>query len=633
MCRALSGGQVLPDGNCKDRSLRITIIACLSLISLAAVVGKSYFLAPTRLGWFMMLANVPYETFCRGWRKRWHADALAMLGLGAGWTAVLGPWAGLAWVTVYGSAWAYTLILDLKWRNGTLTVQDARYAGEIPLPLPKLILHVKGPVLKRGKTHDLGAWPVGRREAFEFIILNPADKVHCQFPLRFELKTSSEAIHIENDPSGEHPGPDPGEVLRLPLALRAAGASGEVRLAYRLTLGSYTQSGTLRIGEIFEPTGVHVSGVKIDRWKGGARGAWCWRGDVDLYDPATWQSIEGLRPSFELARRFRVPHTLLLSARLTLDEQESAAHSKAIGLDRRSRDIPRFAEWLRQEIYLANEMDWPVEAPKRYFCELGNHYWLHYGTHSSADPGNHWQTWVGPGVGRYPWTDANGDSLKEQTDNSLQCVRTFQKVLNYTPTVWGIPGRANNRYTPQAIEASGMLVAGDSDCQAFVNVFCQPPPHHPKGTTHLVELSKKYPGDPLFGNQLAMLKYWTYHARRHGRVMLFMAHHHLRGYESGACFRLTEEMLREVLAEGDGDFYLGTMTAVGLYWERVLCPKHKWVAATTGAGLDFTVANRGDKALDAIPVEVRFSNGKRTLALVDIPAGGSTTVNWTREKA
>ena len=39
--------------------------ALLAVIGLYFLVRKCYFLAPTRLGWFMMLANVPYETFCR----------------------------------------------------------------------------------------------------------------------------------------------------------------------------------------------------------------------------------------------------------------------------------------------------------------------------------------------------------------------------------------------------------------------------------------------------------------------------------------------------------------------------------------------------------------------------------------
>jgi len=176
-------------------------------------------------------------------------------------------------------------------------------------------------------------------------------------------------------------------------------------------------------------------------------------------------------------------------------------------------------------------------------------------------------------------------------------------------------------------------VASDSDCQAFVNVFCQPPPHHPPGATHLVELSKKYPGDPLFGNQCAMLKFWTWHARRHGRAMVLMAHHHLRGWEDAGCFRLTEELIREAVERMHGDLYLGTMSAVGLYWERVLCPEHRWVRAETDGGLSFTVTNRGDKDLEAVPVEVTFSDGRKTLTLVNIPANGCASVDWSNGTA
>jgi len=609
--------------------MQVVLIVSLALASLFAILGKCWFLAPTRWGWFMMLVNVFYETGCRGWRKRWHANLLFFLGLGVGWYLVVGPWAGALWLTLFGLLWVHTLLTDMRWRNGLLTVMDARYAGQIPLPLPKLILRLHGPVLRRGPTHDLGDWPVGRVEAYEFVVLNPADRVHCQFPFHVELRAASDAVTIEGNPSGDHEGLDSGEMARLPFRLKAESPSGPVTLTYRLTLGSYEQSGTMQIASIFDPAGASVRDARIDRWKGGARGAWVWRGDTDLYDPATWQSVEGLRPCFALARRFQMPHTMRLSAGLTLDQETSEKHSRAMGLDRRNHEIPGFAQWLREQVHLQTEMDWPVATEKPYACELGNHYWLHYGTHASADEANQWQTWIGPGLAGYAWTDAEpGDSLKEQTDNSLKCVETFQRVLDYTPTAWGIPGRANDRYTPQAIEASGMAVASDSNCQAFVNVFCQPPPHHPEGTEHLVELSKKYPGDPLFGNQLATLKYWTAHAHRHGRVMVFMAHHHLRGWEAASCFRLTEEMLRHVLADYHGDLYVATMTAVGLYWERVLCPKHRCVSVTPGPGLAVTVQNNGDVDLEALPVTVTFAGGRRTMTLVDVPAGGSVTVDW-----
>jgi hypothetical protein len=92
-------------------------------------------------------------------------------------------------------------------------------------------------------------------------------------------------------------------------------------------------------------------------------------------------------------------------------------------------------------------------------------------------------------------------------------------------------------------------------------------------------------------------------------------------------------LLREVLAEMHGDMYVATMTAIGLYWDRVLCPEHRWVAAAAGPGLGCTVANRGTEALEAVPVELTFSNGRRTLVLVDVAAGGSAVIQWSREKA
>jgi len=613
---------------------RLVAIAVFAVLSLGFLASKCYFLAPGRLGWLMMFTNVFYETFCRGRRKRWHADLAGLLLPAAGWGVLAGLWGAAAWLLVFGLAWVYSLVTDLGWRSGVLTVQDARYGGEIPLPLPRLIVHLKGPVLERGPVYDLGAWPVGRSEAFEFIVLNPADRVHCQFPFVFDLSCSSEAVRIEGNISGPHPGPDSGEMVRLPFRLRAERPGGAVDVRYRLTLGSYVREGVLRIGGVFDTRGVSVTDARITRWKGGARGAWVWRGDTDLYDPATWQSPEGLAPSLDLARRFRVPHTFFLSARLTCDEQESAAHSAHFGLDRRSRRVPEFVDWIRTTLDLRHEIDWPFEMRGgRHPCELGNHMWLHYGTHSSADPGNEWKTWLNPGKGKYTWSEADRDSLQEQTDNARQCAETFQRLFQFTPTSWGIPGRGGDKHTAEALEKAGLLVASDSDCQAFVNVFRQPPPHHPKGTLRLVELSKKYPGDPLHGNQCAMLKYWTHHARRHGRVMVLMAHHHLRGWEAASCFRLTEELLRDVVGDSHGDFYIATMSAVGLWWERVLCREHRWVVPRAPGGLAFTVENQGDKTLEAVPVEVTFSTGDRTLALVDAAPGGTARVDWAAPAA
>ena len=43
---------------------------------------------------------------------------------------------------------------------------------------------------------------------------------------------------------------------------------------------------------------------------------------MDLYDPATFQSVEGLRWVLDLCARFRVASTMFLSGRLSVDKAE-----------------------------------------------------------------------------------------------------------------------------------------------------------------------------------------------------------------------------------------------------------------------------------------------------------------------
>jgi hypothetical protein len=141
----------------------------------------------------------------------------------------------------------------------------------------------------------------------------------------------------------------------------------------------------------------------------------------------------------------------------------------------------------------------------------------------------------------------------------------------------------------------------------------------------LVELTKRYPGDATNAYKIAMLKYWVGFARRTGRAFIYMAHHHMMLYEGWACYRLTEEFFRYILAECNADFYIASVTGLGLYWERVLCPEHRCVRMTCD-GQSVTVENTGDADLDRLPVEIDLPGGRRFMALVDVPAGGKTTV-------
>ena len=89
-----------------------------------------------------------------------------------------------------------------------------------------------------------------------------------------------------------------------------------------------------------------------------------------------------------------------------------------------------------------------------------------------------------------------------------------------------------------------------------------------------------------------------------------------RGNESAA---LVETFLHHVLADQQGDLYVGTLTAVGRYWRDVLSPRTRCVNATAASNR-VTVANAGPRPFAALPLEIDLGHGKRHLRLVDVGA-------------
>ncbi len=253
--------------------------------------------------------------------------------------------------------------------------------------------------------------------------------------------------------------------------------------------------------------------------------------------------------------------------------------------------------------------------------------YLHYGTHAAMDEGNGWKNRAKIGDGRYPWQSEETGSFAEQRDNAIHNTKVIEESLGVKVRSWGVPWRMYDRYTARAVEAAGMEVASDTRASAWTNVMRLPPPHHPDGCERLVELTKKYPGDPDNAYKIAMLKYWIRLARRKRQTFIFMAHHHLLQYKGIACIRLVEEILRHVLADHRGDFYVSTLFGLGQYWERVLCPKHRWVSVTPGDGMVIKVANNGNEPLSNIPIEVTFTNGKQLLTLASLPPKETITIH------
>lgn len=591
------------------------------------LLSKCYFLAPCRVGWLMLLANVVYETLEIKLRLRrvwmdYLLLGLATLGGGFLW----GGWAAAAVALALGAAWAGALRVDLRWRSDPPARQCAALKGRVPLPVPRLIVHLRGPVLRRGRrVYQAGNVPEGWTQPYELTVLNPGT-VRPQLPLRIEISTASTHVSAKMDGPPETRCPDPGQIAVQSFTVRAdrAGRGGDVRL--RISHGDWTWERTLRIASVPAGGSLRVRTAAIRRWKCGARAGFVWRGDNDLYDPATFQSAEGLRIALGLAARFRMPTTVMLSSRLSLFPEEHAAFCDKFGWNRHSEEIPGFIRFLREEVDTAVEQEFPVRTDRPLSAEIGNHGHLHWGTHAAADPANGWTMHARTGQGNYPWLKAYPcDSFAEQRDNIAACTAAIEEKLGIHTACYTPPSDMFDVATARAVEAAGIEVGNETDATKWQKLLTFPAEHHPAGCARLVELTRMLPRDPVCAAQIAMLKFWLGFARRKGRALVFLAHHHLMLYQTHACYGLAAELLRHVLADAEGDVYPATLTAMGRYWRDVLSERTRTIDLQVGDGA-VAVRNTGDRALTGLPLEIEFQGGRRCMRLVDVPPHASVSI-------
>ena len=166
--------------------------------------------------------------------------------------------------------------------------------------------------------------------------------------------------------------------------------------------------------------------------------------------------------------------------------------------------------------------------------------------------------------------------------------------LGFEPASFTISSDVFDDDTARAIEAAGLEVGSETDASKISKLWSARRSTSSHGCSHFVELPRMHPRDPENASQLAMLKYWVGVARRTGRALVFLAHHHLMRYEGQARFHLVEELLRDVLADQDGDLYVGTLTAVGRYWRDVLSERTRCVQVTQEQNR-ITVTNSGPR--------------------------------------
>ncbi len=616
-------------------------VGCIACVCVAC--ARLIFLAPTSCGWVLYLSNVLFEVFVKrlGVSRHLAESGAAGIGLGALWLGGL-PVAGILVVALvlvvlelYVRAWERAMLTDAYAELDTIGIHPppARttlgLAQGYPAPSthPVLSLNLSGPFHARWPRYRLGSLLVGL--PFEIVLMVGN---HSLFPTQTKVRVHCEgdaSVRVDAQETRELPVLHTGDVQRVLWRCWADRVGGAGTLTIEVIWGHFRRRIRVHYDGCIDPS--HVTPVRagVRRYPGGARSAFVWRGDMDLYDTSTRQSVEGLEVALGLAARYRVPQTMFLSSRLALDKTAARDWAVHYGVERGASEIPRFVAWFHEKVELRHICAYPFTSAKPYLMELGNHGHLHYGTDTSGAPENGWQPKARMGAGNYPWLSADRSSFAEQRDNALQAKQCFVNAFGFEPRSWAKPNRTNDEHTAAAMEAAGCEVLSGSDVRPRDNVLLHPPPHHPHQTA-TVELTTRYPGDPQHAFHVAMLLFWVHRSHRLGIPMIYMCHQHLRQFDGAACTRFTEYLLRYIIDRMNGDLHMNTVFGVGKYWREVLSPKTRRVRVSL-EGKTVRVVNSSDLDLVDLPVDIQTQEGHRLTVLVSAAAGEQ--VSWPIQHA
>lgn len=592
------------------------------------VAQRTIWLAPTRGGWIFYCANIIGEIGPKKLKiRRTFFDAgIALTGVvliaiaGTPLHILLGIIVLLLGLTVYLQNQERRL-LDAVWtrmdRFGPLPTDPEKMRGlakgyPSPSTHPALTVNLIGPFVARVPHLNLGTLTAGRCFDLEVLIGNHA-LTPTQTSIRLKIEVPS-CLQIEGEVERLLTPLYPGQVHRVPISFRAAGTTPHSWLQIEVLWCDAVITRRVEIKSILPET-PQIQNAVIRRYPGACSSAFAWRGDMDLYDTSTFQSIEGLEKTFGLAARYRIPQTMYLSTRLSLDEAEARAWAEHYGIDRGAGEIPRFIRWIGDRVTLCLRAEYPFESNKPYLIELGNHGHLHFGTSTAAAAENNWRPNSRMGAGDYPWLSDEKDSFHEQRDNALETRRWCEKLFGFTPRSWAMPDRTRDKHTAAAMEAAGCEVLSDSDVRTRDNVLGQPRPHFSKGSG-AVELTKRYPGDPQHLFHYWMNLFWVHRAHRLGIPMIFMCHQHMRLFDGWACTRLTEGILRYVLHNFSGDLWINTVYGIGIYWRDVLSDRAA-IKVSLDRGI-VTIRNNAKTAYYKVPVDLELEGGRATTLLVDL---------------
>lgn len=603
--------------------LLLTMLALGTCLYALLLASRLLPLAPYRVGWLMYLANLFWELLEkrakleRLWLEAAAAvAALALIGLGGARPDFLALLALLLLALELGNRlWERSVLTSIPGRLDVAGLQGAdRGIERFPAPSvhAHLTLTLEAPFVSRVPDYQLGTLSPGKQFDLELIIGN-----HTPTPTQqpVQVAISAAAWLASGDARNVLPAMNPGTVTRLRwtlLPLEDAPA-GELELSvswdgeHRIIKIAYDCCRRIDASEIREAT--------LKRYPGARQAAFAWRGDMDVYDTSSFQSIGGLETALGLGSRYGIAQTMYVSTRLTLDPVSASEWAEHYGVDRGAEQIPQFIEWLRREADIKHTCPYPATSERRYVLEIGNHGHLHFDTDTAGAPENAWKAGARAGQGyQYPWVGEDRSSFGEQRDNIIEAQRWIERCLDFSPRSWAKPGRGNDASTPAAVAAAGLEVASGCDISALDNAVRQPRPHQPMGKG-LVELTARYPSDPQHIYHLAMLNFWLHRSHRLGIPMILMVHQHLRQFSGGACLRFTEWLLRRALEGFHGDFYMDTVYGIGSWWRDVLSPQNSVVRLSQSDGR-LQLTNSGDRDLANLPIDILLADGSRTTRIV-----------------
>lgn len=512
---------------------------------------------------------------------------------------------------------------DKRWMP-PINLQQNLPRGALPAPChhPELVINLVGPFISRVPVYDLGDIKIDRSVEIEIIVANHSI-LPCQIPFDISM-ASTTALEAELTSAMQTEALQPGQIYRGVIRLQGKKVDKEGRISISIMHADMQTDLTIVYHSIFDGQDIGIQTAQITRYPGACQSAFAWRGDMDLYDTSTFQSIDGLTHTLGLAARYRFPQTMYLSARLSVNRDEAAAFQTHFQVQRGHDQVPAFINWFQKNVSLFHSFSYPFEIETPYAMELGNHMYLHYGTDAAAAKENNWKLWAKMGDGDYIWQGEDRSSFAEQRDNALAAKSAFKKYFGFSPKSWAMPDSTNDQFTPIAVEAAGCSVLSDSDARQKDNVLFQPPPHHPKDCD-AVELTKRYPGDPQDVTHLYMFYYWLHRGYRLKIPVIFMCHQHLRLYNGWACTHFTEHVMRYVLTQFNGDFHINTVFGIGAYWRAVFSPKCPSIYLEVEDG-GVGARNTGEQGFEKVPVDVVYENGRRTCFLVNLPARGVVTI-------